>query len=235
MQADKEIRCLILGGGGHARVLIDSLISSKAAEPVGILDPDPALWCRKVFGVSVLGNDELMPELVRKGATHFVIGLGSVGDNRPRQRLFELGIKQGLIPLTVSHPTAVCSPWAKVGEGSVLFPKAVVNAGAILGRNVIVNTGAIVEHDCTLGDHVHVATGAQLASTVRVGDLAHIGAGATVRQCLSIGEGAIVGAGAAVVENVEPWTVVAGVPARILKHNVGDSAFASSWPSGGQF
>ena len=52
---------------------------------------------------------------------------------------------------------------------------------------------------------------------MRVGAAAHIGAGATVRQLISIGEGAVVGAGAVVVKDVPPWTVVVGVPARILK------------------
>jgi UDP-perosamine 4-acetyltransferase len=74
-----------------------------------------------------------------------------------------------------------------------------------------------VEHDCRVGDHVHIGTGAQLTGGVRVGNGAHIGAGATVRQSLSIGEGAIVGVGAAVVQDVEAWTVVAGVPARLLE------------------
>lgn len=214
MRADKPVRCVVLGGGGHARVLVDGIRSSGAADLVGVLDSDRTLWGKKLLDVPILGGDDLLPELVRKGTTHFAVGLGAVKDNRPRARLFELGVKHGLIPLTVIHPSAVCSSWAKLGAGSVLFPKAVVNAGAVLGRNVIVNTGAIVEHDCILGDHVHVATGAELASTVRVDSFAHIGAGATVRQCLSIGEGAVVAAGAVVVDAVNPWTVVMGVPAR---------------------
>lgn len=213
------IRCVILGGGGHARVLVDCIQSSSAAELIGVLDSDRTLLGKNVLDVPILGGDELLPKLVREGATHFVIGLGSVKDNRPRATLFDLGVKNGLTPLTVIHPSAFLSSWAKVGAGSVLFPKSVVNAGAVLGRNVIVNTGAIVEHDCVLGDHVHVATGAQLASTVRVGSFAHIGAGATVRQCIAIGEGAVVGAGAVVVKDVDPRTVVMGVPARPIPKN----------------
>ena len=166
----------------------------------------------------VLGGDELLPQLIDQRATHFAVGLGGAGDNRPRQRLFELGLKYGLKPITVCHPAAILSPFATLGAGSVLLPAAVVNASAVLGDNVIVNTGGIVEHDCLVGDHVHVATGSRLCSAVRVGESAHIGAGAIVRQSIVIGEGAIVGAGAAVVKDVDPWTVVAGVPARVLNH-----------------
>lgn len=217
MPAEGAVRCLILGGGGHTSVLIDSLRASGAAGPLGILDQNRALWGRELLGVPILGGDDLLPRLVREGATHFVTGLGGVGDNQPRRRLFELGVACGLVPLTVVHPSAICSPWAKIGDGSVLYPAAVVNAGAVLGHNVIVNTGAIVEHDCVIGDHVHLATGAKLASAVTVGMGAHVGAGSTVREGLSIGEGAVVGAGAVVVKPVEPWTVVVGVPARLLR------------------
>jgi len=198
-------------------VLIDSLWASGAATPYAVLDPDRSLWGKELLGVSILGGDELLPELVSQGVTCFVVGVGAIGDNRPRRRLFELGMAHGSTPLTVCHPSAVCSSWAKIGAGSVVFPNAVVNAGAVLGVNVIVNTGAIIEHDCVIGDHAHIAMGACLGGTVQVDALAHIGAGATVRQNLAIGEGAIIGAGAVVIRDVPPWTTVVGVPASVLR------------------
>lgn len=214
MTAHASIRCLVLGGGGHARVLIDSLYASETALPVAVLDADRTLWGKDVLGVPVRGGDDLIPALLQEGVRHFVMGVGGVADNAPRRGLFERAVACGLTPLTVRHPAAICSRWATIGAGSVLFPAAVVNAGATVGVNVIVNTGAIVEHDCVIGDHAHLATGAKLASTVRVGIGAHIGAGATVRQCVVIGEGAVVGAGAVVIRDVAPGTVVIGVPAR---------------------
>ena len=218
MGGDGARRCVILGAGGHARVLIDSL-KALGESPLGVLDRDPALWGRVLLGVPILGGDELLPQLVQQRVTHFVVGVGGAGDNQPRRRLFELGMTSGLAPMSVRHPSAVCSSYATVGAGSVLYPNAVVNAGAVLGVNVIINTGAIVEHDCDIGDHAHVATGATLAGNVKVGRSAHIGAGATVRQGVLIGEAAIVGAGAVVVKDVESWTVVVGVPARLLKRS----------------
>lgn len=217
MDSGKKEVCIILGGGGHAKVLIDALRLSRAAAIRGILDVDKSLWGKEVMDIPILGGDDLIPDLVKEGVTRFVVGVGSTGKSDVRRRLYALGLDHGLVPLTVCHPVAVCSTWARVGPGSVLYPSAVVNAGAVLGVNVIVNTGAIVEHDCIIGDHVHVATGARLSGTVQVGHNAHIGAGATIRQGLSVGEGAIVGAGAVVVKNVEPWTVVAGVPARVIE------------------
>lgn len=217
MSLDKSTLCVILGGGGHAQVLIDSMQLSGIAIPYAILDVDSSRWGENVLTVPILGSDKMLPELINHGVSTFTVGLGSIGDNRPRQRLFELGSACGLIPLTVIHPSAVCSQWIKVGPGTQIFPGAIINAGAKLGANVIINSGAIVEHDCLVGDHVHIATGARLASTVRVEAGAHIGAGATVKQCLTIGEGAIVGAGAVVVKDVPPNYIVVGNPASFLK------------------
>jgi UDP-hydrolysing UDP-N-acetyl-D-glucosamine 2-epimerase len=210
-------KCVILGGGGHAKVLIDSIRASAAANPIAVLDANSKLWRKTLLGVPILGNDSKLPSLLRKGVRHFAVGLGSIGDSGPRRRLFEMALRHGLKPLTVIHPSAVVSGHAIVGGGSQVFPRGIVNPGSKLGANVIVNTGAIVEHDCEIGDHVHVATGARLAGGVRVGANAHIGAGATIRQRASIGKGAVVGAGAVVVKDVAPWTVVAGVPAKPLR------------------
>ena len=209
--------CVVIGGGGHASVIIDTLKVTGVARLHGILDRNSAVWGSDVLGVPILGDDELLVELADAGVEYFVIGLGSTGDNLPRKRLYELAVACRLKPFTVLHPTAFVSKRAKVGDGAQLCPGSIVNTQAALGVNVIVNTGAIVEHGCILGDHVHVATGARLASTVTVDTCAHIGAGATVKQCVSIGKGAVVGAGAAVVRDVPPFQVVVGVPAKRLQ------------------
>jgi len=209
--------CIVLGGGGHACVLIDCLQASGHVQLYGVLDRDRSRWGQKLLDIPILGDVELLKEIVAKGVNRFIVGVGGIGDNRPRQRLFELGLSYHLEPLTVIHPTAICSRWANLGQGSQLLPGSIINARAELGLNVIVNSGAIVEHDCLIESHAHIATGARLASMVRVGNGAHVGAGATVRQCITIGARAIVGAGAVVVKDVPPDTVVAGVPACLLR------------------
>ena len=230
-------RACVLGGGGHARVVIESLQASGEAEVCAVIDADSSRWGTTVVGVPIVGGDEALPALHAQGMTHFVVGLGGVGDNGPRRRLFELGRQHGLTPLTVQHPSAIRSPSARVGGGSFLAPRAVVQAGAVLGENVIVNTGAVIEHDCVVGDHAHVATGAYLSGMVVVEPGAHIGAGAVVRQQMIIGADALVGAGAVVVKPVKAGAIVVGVPARLLEARGGDAALAScrvEWEDAGR-
>jgi len=209
-------KCIILGAGGHARVLIDSLLLNGEVEIAGILEPVVERWGQSLYDILILGGDDLLPEMAGRGVTHFVVGVGSTASNLHRKKLFEIAASHHLEPLTIIHPSAVVSRFARVGRGAQLNAGCIVNAGALVGENVILNSGVIIEHDCIIGDHVHVATGAKLSGTVIVGELAHIGTGASLRQSIHIGERAVVGAGAVVVKDVDPDSTVVGNPARPL-------------------
>ena len=206
-----------LGAGGHAKVVIDILRLTGLYELFGLLDPKRKLWGTLVEGVTVLGDDELLSELCRQGVRHAFIGLGTTGDTRPRQRLYEKVLSMGFQIIEAIHPRAIITDSVEVSQGPTIMANSVINAATRLGANVIVNTGAIVEHDCIIEDHVHIASGAHLASTVYVGEGAHIGIGASILQAIKVGQHSVVGAGAVVVRDVPDNVTVVGVPARLLK------------------
>lgn len=197
---------ILIGGSGHARVIIDCIRSSGAAV-AGILDDGLAVGA-SVLGVPVLGK---INDWERYADRPFLI---AIGNNEVRRSIAgRLNVRWA----TVIHPSATVSAYASIGEGTVVMPKAVVNACASVGRHCIVNTGAVVEHDNCLGDYVHISPNAALGGTVRIGDGTHIGIGASVRNNISICAGCIVGAGAAVVKNITEPGTYAGVPAGRLK------------------
>ena len=92
-----------------------------------------------------------------------------------------------------------------------------MNTAARVRDNVILNAGCVVERDARMDAHAHIASGAVLSGGVWVGEEAQVGAATTVGQGVRIGRGAVVGAGAVVIRDVAPYTVVVGVPAKLLR------------------
>jgi acetyltransferase EpsM len=160
----------------------------------------------------LLAEAELLRVLAEGGPREWdALALG-IGDNRARLDAFRR--VPGDLWRVLAHPSAVLSPSAGVGAGTVVMPLAVLNANARVGSAVIVNTGAVVEHDCRVGNGAHLSPRCVLAGGARVGEGAWVGAGATVLPGICVGAWAMVGAGAVVVRDVPEGTVVVGVPAR---------------------
>lgn len=203
---------IILGGGGHARVLASSL-RRLGREVRGCVVADPATETGPGMGIAVLGGDPVLAEIDR-AAVELVLGLGSLRPGARRVGLFEDLSRQGWRFATVVDPSAVVAEEVFLGDGVQAMAGAVIQPGCRLGRNVIVNTRAALDHDCRIGDHAHLAPGVTLSGGVEVGADAHLGTGAVAIQGRRIGARSLVAAGAVVVRDVPDGAVVMGVPAR---------------------
>lgn len=205
---------IVMGAGGHSRVVVDLLLASERTI-VGYTNLE-APHGRGRAEISFLGPDEVVNEHSPDKVV-LANGIGFVGQGRRREELFEEWTEAGYrFPILV-HPTANVSSQAVLEQGAQVMMGANVQPGVRLGRNSIANTACSVDHDCEIGDHAHVAPGAVLSGGVRVGNRCFVGAGSTVLPSVSIGSSAVVAAGAAVVRDVEPSTTVAGVPAQPIK------------------
>ncbi len=203
---------VILGSGGHARVVADAC-NSTARSIAGFIGPDAG--SRGVIEEGVhLGGDECLEDGDFVHSHDFVVGVGS---QQRRAELSRMLCNRGARLATVVHASAVVAPSATLGPGTVVFAGAVVNPGARLGGWVIVNTNATVDHDARLADGVHVCPGAALAGDVTCGENAFIGTGASVSRGIEIGARAVVGAGAVVIDDVVAGATVVGVPAREMR------------------
>lgn len=135
----------------------------------------------------------------------------AIGNNRVREHLDRvLDCQWG----KAIHPTAIVSPTATIGDGTVVMHGAIVQTFAQIGRHCIINTGASVDHECKIGDYVHISPHATLCGLVEVGEGSWIGAGATIIQCVKIGKHCVIGAGSVVLHDVPDGAKVAGNPAR---------------------
>lgn len=213
----KKNYCVIIGGGGHSKVLIETVFLQKKYIPKYILDPNKELWGKEIFGIKVLGPDDELGDLKKKGIDYFVVGVGSIKDNLKRKEIYEKAIKLSFEPANIIHPNAIISKTSKIGRGSQILAGAILNTESEIGENVLINTGAIIEHNCILKNHIHISIGARVASTVTIEDLVFIGAGAVLKQNIKVGEGAVIGAGAVVLSDIPAFKTFIGVPAKEKK------------------
>lgn len=205
-----EKRLLIIGAGGHAKVVADCALSS-GYEKIAFLDDNPNV--KEALGFPVIGKVSDAEKLVDEYSEAFV----ALGNNSLRLRLIRYLVDLGYKVPAVVHPSAIVSRFADIKSGTVVMPGAVVNAGAQVGVGCIINTNVTVEHECIIGSGVHISPSAALCGTVIVGEKTWICAGATIGNNLTIGSYSMVAAGAAVIEDIPDYCMAAGVPAVVKK------------------
>lgn len=188
---------VILGASGHAKVIAD-IVAANGDRVVAFLDDAPQKNCPPIQDYANYPDCE------------FIIGIGNA---MVREKLSFLPLRW----YTAIHPSAVISPTAHIGIGSVVMPNAVINAGAKIGKHCIVNTGAIIEHECSIADFSHVSVGAKLGGAVKIGKGTWVGIGASVSNNICICEGCMIGAGAVVVKDITEKGTYVGVPAKRIK------------------
>lgn len=186
---DKPI--IIIGAGGHAKVIADILLKN-GEHLLGFLD-DAATGA--VYGdYAVLGKIAECTQYADKA--RFIIG---IGNNAVRRRIAE---QYALDWATAVHPSAQLALGVTLGEGTVVMANAVINSDAVVGRHCIVNTAAVVEHDAALGDYVHLSSGVTLCGAVTVGKNTLVDAGTTVLRGKKIGADRVIAVGSVVTEDM---------------------------------
>jgi UDP-perosamine 4-acetyltransferase len=200
---------VIIGGGGHGKVVIESL--RAAGETVAaIVDADPTP--RTVLGAPVVGDDLALANLRGQGLSKLFV---AIGDNRLRETLGRKAREQGFALVNAIHPSAVISPSAQIGDGVAVMAGVAINADTRIGDLAIVNTGAVVDHDCVLNVACHLGPASALAGGVSIGARAFLGVGARAIPGVRIGADTIVGAGGVVVRDLPDAVLAIGVPAKI--------------------
>ncbi|MGD2108584.1 MAG: acetyltransferase [Phycisphaerae bacterium] len=225
-QSSDSNRCIILGCGGHGRVVLDIMVNAGLYDVVGFVDSNRDLAGRRVDGVPVLGTPDELPRI--RDDHHISCGVVAVGDNGARRALADQLESLGFTLANAIHPSAHLARNVTLGRNIVIAAGVLVCAHCQIGDSVILNTGCIVDHESLIGTATHVCPGARLAGRVTVESGAFIGIGATIIQCLRVGFEATVGAGAVVISDVAPMSTVVGIPARQIK-SIQKSADMNAW------
>lgn len=205
---------IILGAGGHGRVLL-SILRFSGCDVIGFVDPDDGIIGKSIDGLCVIGSDEIL-EAVLPSQAILVNGIGSTSSTGKRKSIYLKFLSKGYRFGSVIHPSVILDDSVVLGDGVQIMAGAILQPGVHIGENSIINTGAVIDHHCSIGCHVHVGPGVVLSGNVTVHDGCHIGTKACVIQGLTLGRGSLIGAGSAIVKNVPEHSKVAGVPAKSM-------------------
>jgi sugar O-acyltransferase (sialic acid O-acetyltransferase NeuD family) len=199
----------ILGAGGHAKVVISTLLSADVKID-RILDDNPDKWGTRMLSMEITGP---LSEINNSSTGDVII---AIGDNRTRKHIVEK-FQHTRWAMAVVHPDAYVHPSVRLGSGTIVFAKAVIQPDAVIGDHCVVNTGATIDHDCRIGNYVHVAPGVNLAGEVCLEEGVFCGIGGKVITGVTIGKWTTVGAGGVVIKDLPEYSLAAGVPARIIR------------------
>ena len=207
---------LILGAGGHAKVIVDIVDLEGKYNLVGIIDQNLAEK-KPLLGYPLLGKEEDLPKLIKEHAIKGIII--AIGDNFIRSKA-ATRIKENYPKLSFPsfiHPKTAIAKDTKVGEGTVIMAGVSVNPGSTLGNFCILNTNSILDHDSSMGDFSSLAPGVTVGGDCIIGSYSAIGIGATILHGIQIGEHSVIGAAALVNKRIPPYTVAYGLPAKEIR------------------
>lgn len=190
----------LYGASGHAKVIID-IIKSQGDVVEGLVDDNPNLT--ELSGIPVLHDvAELSPFIV------------SIGNCKVRKMIAERLNCEFAMAI---HPTAIISPTAIVGEGTVVMQGAIIQTEVKIGKHCIINTKASIDHECLIGDYVHIAPGCTISGDVYIGEGTWVGVGSTIIQGVRIGKNCIIGAGSVIVKDIPDNSKAYGVPCKVIE------------------
>lgn len=197
----------LFGASGHGKVIKD-ILNANGVKVEAFVDDNPNV-------------NECAGRPVLHEATGLSPMIVSIGVNRIRKIVVDKLVTNAentgnlLEFATAIHPSAIVSPSAKIGEGSVVMAGAVINADVVIGKHCIVNTGATIDHDCVIGDYCHIAPGVNVSGATHIGEGTWVGVASSVIQCLTIGKNCFIGAGSVVVKDIPDNVVAFGNPCKV--------------------
>ena len=204
-------KIIVIGGGGHAKVLISVIKKSSQFELAGYVDINDR---GEILGVQFLGNDYKLNEIFSKGIINAAIGIGQINVTQKRFNVVKNMTDIGFTFPSIISKDAIVNEDVLIGEGTQIFDGAVINSGSRIGKFSIINTKSTVEHDCKIGNFCHIATGAVLSGGVEVDDFSMVGSNAVIVQYKKIVSNCMFGAGAVVTKDITEEGVYVGNPAR---------------------
>ncbi len=207
---------IVIGGGGHAREIIDVVEAINRVEPTFEFIGFAADGYYNEAEMSARGARYLggVRESLKRVDAEYVIGIGS---GEARRVIDGLASSMGRDAASLVHPESSMGFGVELGPGTVITAGARLTTEVKLGRHVHVNVNCTVSHDVRLDDYVTLSPGVNVSGWVHLCELVTMGTGSSTIDRVEIGAATLVGAGATVTADLPPGVTAMGTPARFTE------------------
>ena len=195
---------IILGSGGHSRVILENLYILKKKN-IKIYDlnfsskKNNLILKNKVSDFKKISKKE-----ISKNNDLFL----AIGDNDKRKKYFDKFKSKIKIPNLISKYSSI-SRYSKIGRANFLNHFCFIGPNSIIGNNNIINTKSLIEHDVKIGNHCHIGPSVKIGGASTIGDNVMCGIGSIIINKINICSNVTIGAGSVVTKNISnPGTYV---------------------------
>ncbi len=144
-------KLLIIGAGGHAKVVADAVLSKNEFEIIGFADDNIK------FGTPVFGNYSIVSTLENISALSFDEFIVAIGNNDIRKGIFN-SLSVNYKPAIIIHQNAVVSSFSKISDGTVVLAGSVISFGVEIGHNCIINACTLIDHESIIAANCHICS-----------------------------------------------------------------------------
>lgn len=203
-------KLIIIGAGGHGKVVADVATKMKIYEEILFIDDKKK--GDKVLGHEVIGNYK---EIYNYKKTHsFFV---AIGNNIIRKKIQEELEINNFSVAKIIHPSVILGSEISIGRGTIVMPGVIINVSTTIGKGCIINTSSSIDHDCVIGDYVHLSPNVSIAGTVEIGTKTWVGIGSSISNNITIGPNVTVGSGSNVIRDIKLKGVYVGNPVTRLE------------------
>lgn len=206
---------IIIGAGGVGRevsLIIEKINKLKATwNLIGFIDDNINSWNKIINGYQIIGGMDLLETLPLD--TYVVIAIANY--NLKKKIVNKINNKFKFA--TIIHPKVYIHNYMNIGEGTIIYEGVILTANIEVGKHVIISPKCGIGHDSIIKDYVSLLWNVNISGNDIIEEGVMMGSGSTVIQGKKIGKASIVGAGAVVIKDVDIYSTVVGVPAKIIK------------------
>jgi UDP-perosamine 4-acetyltransferase len=209
---------VLIGSGGHAKVVMENIEVVGEFEIVGVVTEDSDT--DSFYGYKILGNKAVLPDILKDGVKHAALGVGGLKDTALKMNIYQSLISQGFLFVSSIHPSATISNNAIIEAGVHVMAGVCIQAGVLIGENVAIYPNSFIGHDSQVSSHALIAANSSLGGNVVLQEGVLVGLGVSIVPNVTIAKNVTIGAGSVVTRDILKSGIYFGSPAkRVSDHS----------------